>query len=252
MTFPRLPALAASALLLAAVPAAQAGLPAYGYPGIGLYYGVPLGPPGSGPANPGFFLGPAPGVYRGFYSNGFSLYGPPVPTYAPVPGVFGGSDQRSYGLPPNLIRPGFSLRPTPWNQPSPGQAHLASPVFVPLSQRPSADDPAVPLPQPRPLDGQELPAPRPLPAPVVGEAALPTPAVFAVRVPDGAVVWFDGHRTQQAGPERHFRTPPLPAGETYRYELRAEWAGPDGRPVTQARTVEVGPGERREVDFGRE
>ena len=45
--------------------------PGYGYGGFYPYYG-----------------------YDGFYSNGFSMYGPPVPTYGPVPGYFGGGDQR--------------------------------------------------------------------------------------------------------------------------------------------------------------
>src|SRR6266446_4839680 len=40
------------------------------------------------------YLGIFPGSYNGFWSNGFSQYGPPVPTYGSVPGVFGGSDQR--------------------------------------------------------------------------------------------------------------------------------------------------------------
>src|SRR5688500_2454529 len=40
------------------------------------------------------YLGYFPGAYQGFWSNGFSLYGPPVPTYGTVPGYFGGADQR--------------------------------------------------------------------------------------------------------------------------------------------------------------
>lgn len=37
------------------------------------------------------------GAYGGFWLNGNSLYGPPVPTYGPIPGSFGGSDaQRLY------------------------------------------------------------------------------------------------------------------------------------------------------------
>src|SRR5262245_55080552 len=40
------------------------------------------------------YLGVFPGGYNGFWSNGFSMYGPPVPTYGIVPGTFGGADQR--------------------------------------------------------------------------------------------------------------------------------------------------------------
>src|SRR5262249_31290396 len=34
------------------------------------------------------------GAYDSSWSNGFSLYGPPVPTYGPIPGTFGGSTAR--------------------------------------------------------------------------------------------------------------------------------------------------------------
>ena len=72
----------------------------YGYAGIGLgigydpFYGTTSYGVG------GFVWG---GAYNGFYSNGFSEYGPPVPTYAPVPGMFGGSDQRFLGSDPRPI-----------------------------------------------------------------------------------------------------------------------------------------------------
>src|SRR5262245_40629173 len=49
----------------------------------GLYGGISTG-----------YLGVYPGGYNGFWSNGFSMYGPPVPTYGSVPGYFGGVDQR--------------------------------------------------------------------------------------------------------------------------------------------------------------
>src|ERR1700733_14876329 len=56
--------------------------------GFGVYYGP----------RPGGYYGPAVGIsplyYPGFYGNGMSMYGPPVPTYSPVPGTFGGSDYR--------------------------------------------------------------------------------------------------------------------------------------------------------------
>lgn len=51
----------------------------------------------------GFWTGPAfgyvPGAYQGFWSNGYSLYGPPVPTYGSIPGFFGGYDQRLSNTP---------------------------------------------------------------------------------------------------------------------------------------------------------
>ncbi|MFL5339007.1 MAG: TIGR03000 domain-containing protein [Gemmataceae bacterium] len=44
--------------------------------------------------SPGYPWGFYPYSYQGYWSNGYSLYGPPVPTYGPIPGVFGGSDAR--------------------------------------------------------------------------------------------------------------------------------------------------------------
>jgi hypothetical protein len=35
-----------------------------------------------------------PGAVGSFWSNGLSLYGPPVPTQGPIPGSFGGGDAR--------------------------------------------------------------------------------------------------------------------------------------------------------------
>lgn len=69
----------------------------YGGPfvGVGVGVGVGIGP---GYAYPfGYSYYPwwgYPGGYNGFYSNGFSMYGPPVPTYGPQAGTFGASDQR--------------------------------------------------------------------------------------------------------------------------------------------------------------
>lgn len=42
---------------------------------------------------PGPYFGYFPGRYGGFWTNGNSLYGPPVPTYGTVPGSLGGADQ---------------------------------------------------------------------------------------------------------------------------------------------------------------
>lgn len=57
----------------------------------------------------GAAFGYVPGAYGGFWSNGFSLYGPPVPTYGSIPGFFGGADQRLSNF-PDLSYPNFG----PW------------------------------------------------------------------------------------------------------------------------------------------
>lgn len=83
------PLIAIAALtILAPLASAQFGV-GVGYGRYPYYYGPYAGP----------YLGYYPGAYGGFYSNGFSLYGPPVPTYGSIPGYFGGGDQRLSNFP---------------------------------------------------------------------------------------------------------------------------------------------------------
>ena len=55
--------------------------------GVGVYGGPRHLPPFP-------YFGVYPLHYPGFYGNGMSMYGPPVPTYGPIPGTFGASDHR--------------------------------------------------------------------------------------------------------------------------------------------------------------
>ncbi len=55
----------------------------YGYGGFPYGFGYPFGFPG--------FYGYS-GRAGSVWSNGLSLYGPPVPVYGPIPGVFGNND----------------------------------------------------------------------------------------------------------------------------------------------------------------
>ncbi len=64
----------------------------YGY-GYGFGYGPRVGP-WFGPGLWGWYPY-YPGAIGSFWSNGLTLYGPPVPTQGPVPGSFGGSDARN-------------------------------------------------------------------------------------------------------------------------------------------------------------
>ena len=94
-----------------------------------------------------------------------------------------------------------------------------------------------------PGDGFVPPAPTP-----VDDQPI---ARIRVRLPEpNAVVLFDGQKTQQTGRERSFATPPLEKG-TYAYQIRATW-NQGGQPVTQERTVNVGPGTDVVVDFNEE
>jgi uncharacterized protein (TIGR03000 family) len=73
-----------------------------------------------------------------------------------------------------------------------------------------------------------------------------------VRVPSpNAEVWFDGTPTQQRGTVRTFESPPLTAGRSYTYQIRARWTDADGKAQDQTRSVPVQPGQQAMVDFTR-
>jgi uncharacterized protein (TIGR03000 family) len=76
----------------------------------------------------------------------------------------------------------------------------------------------------------------------------PNSASITINVPNpDAEIWFDGTRTKQRGFERHFHTPPLPAG-TSTYTIRASWD--DGiNNVDRTRQIQVYPGQSVTVDF---
>jgi len=83
----------------------------FGYGGFGGFdYGGfgGFGYGGFGPRFGGGYFG-YPGAFGSFWTNGRTLYGPPVATGAPIPGSFGGSDA-SY----NYSSPG-SYSPFFWN-----------------------------------------------------------------------------------------------------------------------------------------
>jgi uncharacterized protein (TIGR03000 family) len=79
-------------------------------------------------------------------------------------------------------------------------------------------------------------------APVVApaEGLLPAnmPATVEVIAPPGAVLRFDGKPTSQIGTYRTFSTPPLVKGQSYHYDVEAEFTQ-DGKRVTQKQRVGV-------------
>jgi uncharacterized protein (TIGR03000 family) len=175
--------------------------------GIGVGWGYGYGP----------FWGVYPNYYHGFYGNGLSMYGPPVPTYKPIPGVYGGADSQFFGLPP--IYPGW-----------------VSGVYIPLSH-----------PAPLPSAVVDPPA-EVLAAP---PTVLDQPAALEVeiRLPRAdARLFIDGAEAQGTGPTRKFATPPLATDAAYTYELRAEWLV-DGLTTTVTKTATGRAGERLVVEF---
>jgi uncharacterized protein (TIGR03000 family) len=72
--------------------------------------------------------------------------------------------------------------------------------------------------------------------------------LIAVRVPDSAVIWFDGDKTTQTGSLREFITPPLEAGQKYTYEIKAQWME-NGKEVSRTRQMDIYAGDRLMVNF---
>src|SRR5262245_46340407 len=141
-------------------------------------------------AYPYGYLGYFPGAYQNSWSNGFSLYGPPVPTYGSVPGAFGASDSRLHN---NLqIYNGARL-----GLGGPG-AGGAGPRMRHYYGGAGAS---------YPTQQQSM-----------GQALL------EVRVPvESAVVFFEDTPMKQQGKVRQFASPPLQNGLTYFYKIRARW-----------------------------
>jgi uncharacterized protein (TIGR03000 family) len=245
--------LAAAVLLGVAVPGAAsaqvavgAGVgPGWGGPGgwtspggpVWTYPGLPGGPyaPAVSPFYGGFgAFGGYGGFFPGFrgatgsyWTNGLSLYGPPIPTYGPIPGVFGANDlNRQWAAHPSLA----------WNYGWIG-VYRASPRPRP---------PTVNVWAPVVVEGVHGPGPA---------AAAPAPAepggclYLSVKVPQPAAeVYVDGVRTIQTGTDRIFESPPLDAGKEYRYQLTTRWVE-RGVTFEKTKVVTGKPGEVLRVDF---
>jgi len=179
--------------------------------GVGVGYGYGYGP----------YWGPGwgiyPNYYNGFYGNGLSMYGPPVPTYKPIPGVFGGADSQFFGLPP--LFPGWMYE-----------------VYVPVGKPGALPEELLGPP------GAILPPP----APVLDK---PAALEIEVRLPrEDARLFIDGTEMKSNGAVREFTTPPLPTAEAFTYDLRAEWSS-GGLTTTHTKRVTGRAGEKVVVDF---
>src|SRR5438094_635204 len=154
------------------------------------------------------------------WSNGLSLYGPPVPVYGPVPGVLGNDDlvrQWKHG-------PGIGM-PFGWFG-----VYAASP-------------------RPKPLTVSVWPVVESVPAAAPAATQPGGCLILSVKVPQpSAEVYVDGVKTAQTGTDRLFESPPLEAGQAFRYELTVRWVE---RGVTYERKKAVTgtPGEVVRVDF---
>ncbi len=77
----------------------------------------------------------------------------------------------------------------------------------------------------------------------------PAPCNIVVWVPEDAELWVDGYKTTSTGAGRVLVSPPLDPGLRHDYELKARWAGPDGKPVEQTQVIGVYAGDRTVVRF---
>lgn len=188
-------------------------------PGVGWsYYGVNSGPTTQfndlrvGVWNWGW--GGYPARAGNFWTNGLSLYGPPVPTYAPIPGSFGGSDAHRFYMNPPIL--GYGLNAFGYRSPSPRLSTPSVSVYAPAA----------------------------LPAPTSARCAR-----LEVRLPcSDAEVWVNRSKTTASGLERSFESPELADGKEYGYELVARWTE-NGQPKAESRKVNVTAGTTHLVDF---
>ncbi len=74
-------------------------------------------------------------------------------------------------------------------------------------------------------------------------------ATLIVRLPADARLVVDGQETKQTGELRRFYSPPLPAGQGFRYELEATWFGSDGKAVKRTKVARVRAGQTTEIDL---
>ncbi|QVL32419.1 TIGR03000 domain-containing protein [Telmatocola sphagniphila] len=213
----------------------------YGYSGLGV--GVSFGVGGLYDplaVDPSTGIGVGVGFwgnnYNGFYSNGFSMYGPPVPTYAPIPGMFGGADQRFLGNNPGPL---FSTPYTSgdWKSSKPITTSPITPLPDPTQQL----VPTVPL--------QQMPA---TPITDFPKEIPPIPAVASLTmnivVPENAQIYFDDALTKQTGKVRSFVSPEQKLGEVLEYNVRVEWTEA-GVPLSKRRKIAGKAGEQITVDF---
>ncbi len=155
-----------------------------------------------------------PSQYNGFYTNGFSAYGPPVPTYGIVPGTFGASD---YRLNNNInIQNGASvgLGGSGAGGAGPRRRHWLGG---------GADTSAL--------------------------QANQSSGFIEVRLPlPDAEVFFENQPVAAAGVVRRITSPPIAPGVAHFYTIRARWKR-DGEVTERSQAVSVRAGQLTVVDF---
>lgn len=209
------------------------GLYRYGrYPGANPYWNYPGLPGGPYLTNNYPFVGwPGyTGAFGSYWTNGLSLYGPPVPVYGSIPGVLGNSDLVNQWRSSPTLGGGVSVYG--WAGPfraSPRPRHPSVGVW-PMMERVgevAVADPKV----------------------AVNEAAAAQVLYLSVKVPQpSAEVFVDGVKTAQTGTDRLYESPPLTGDKEYGYEITARWVE-RGATVEKKKSVKGKPGEVIRVDL---
>lgn len=215
------------------------------YPGYGggVGVGVTVGPGGTyGHVIPYRGFGFFPTYYNGFYGNGFSAYGPPVPTYGSIPGVFGGIDQNNYGTPPGIFGPRYGLRHSSYGRGYEGaaQSGIGFGLYRGGQRPPTASHVRPNFDTVAPGNFVDTPDLQPVP--------VTRPLHIEVHCREDAMILIDRQETKQTGTTRVFATPSLSTAEEVTYEVRATWEV-DGKPITKLRAATGKGGDRVVVDF---
>ncbi|QJW94868.1 TIGR03000 domain-containing protein [Frigoriglobus tundricola] len=185
------------------------------------FVGYPLPPGGSSIGVYGFF-----GANRGFWPNGLSLYGPPVPVPGPIPGVFGNDDLTK------------NFRAVPY----PGVAGYGYGLGV------YTTTPRYHVPPPPRLPVVESLHPGPA-TPVAPPATSGGCVILSLRLPQPAAdVFVNGQPTRLLGTDRIYKTPPVEAGRNCTFTVTARWLE-HGQEVEMTKTVSGAPGEVVRVIF---
>lgn len=173
--------------------------------------------------------------------------GPPgFPAGATYGGVHGADAHHSRNGSPRLVPSPWSYRLPPYFPRYGYRGFGYGPIYVPIYTsgfyggfEPYYVDASVPA------DPGVRPPPMPPPPPALSGTRT---AAIEVQVPADAVVFIEGVKMKTPGAVRRFTTPPLPEGESYRYEIRATWKE-NGREVSQTHQLAIRAGDRKSIIF---
>lgn len=79
--------------------------------------------------------------------------------------------------------------------------------------------------------------------------ALSDAIYLTVNVPGNAKVFVNGNATTSTGAVRQYVSRGLESGKSYKFEIRAEVEGVDGKVMTEEKTIAIAAGEREQLQF---